>query len=390
MQLWSHLHRISCAVLTGTPAQRCAILEDWRFRDLTIVGLDVVEWLLGELSKLPADHPLFDLLVIDEVSKLRNPKGVRANLIANRWRMIWGLSGTLRPSSAEDLFMPARVVLRAKLWGKSFYQWQRKHFYPLDRNGYTWAPLPGHEDQLNAEIAPHVVSLRDDELQQLPELSILFDRFELPARARKAYDDMHRKLVSHHGLNPVVAASTAVATGKLAQLSNGFIYPNEGETIRVHDEKRAWAEDIIDGASAPVLFVYEYREDLHMLQDLLGEDLPYLGSGPTDKQTEEYIARWNRGELPFMAVHPASGGHGLNLQHGGSDMCWISPTWSPELWEQTIARLYRSGQARPVIVRVCVADRTVDDLKIDRVHKKMTAQQAFEAYLRRAEVQCSV
>jgi hypothetical protein len=123
-----------------------------------------------------------------------------------------------------------------------------------------------------------------------------------------------------------------------------------------------------------------------MLRRLLGEDLPYLGDGVTDKTSDHNITQWNLGTLPFMALHPASGGHGLNLQHGGSDMAWISPTWSPEMWEQTIARLHRSGQHRPVVVRVCTAADTVDGMKLDRVHQKMTAQQAFEAYLRRHQV----
>jgi hypothetical protein len=216
-------------------------------------------------------------------------------------------------------------------------------------------------------------------------LQIIFDRFDLPPDARKAYDDMHHKLMTATSDKPVLASSAAVATGKLAQIANGFVYPNVQDTspIRIHDEKRQWVQDIADDADAPVLFVYEYREDLAMLQEILGPDLPYLGSGPTDKQSEGFIAAWNKGELPFMALHPASGGHGLNLQHGGSDMAWISPTWSPELWEQTIARLHRSGQTEAVVVRVCTANNTVDDMKRLRVHQKMTAQQAFEDYLRR-------
>ena len=113
------------------------------------------------------------------------------------------------------------------------------------------------------------------------------------------------------------------------------------------------------------------------------QDFRYLGAGVSDKQAAENIADWNAGRLRFMGLHPASGGHGLNLQHGGADMAWISPTWSPEMWEQTIARLARPGQTRPVVVRVCVASDTVDELKLDRVHLKMSAQEAFEAWLRR-------
>jgi SNF2 family DNA or RNA helicase len=387
IKLWAHTKDLRYQVLTGSPQMRSIGLAEAHagLFDITIIGIDLVEWLADQLAKLPEDSPLFDLLVIDEISKLRNPSGVRARRLlrhAKRWKMVWGLTGTLRPSGAENLFMPATVVTRAKLWGKSFYRWRRERFYPLDYQGYTWAPLPGAEEIINKEIAPLCVTLRDDELPQLPELSIIFDRIELPPAARKHYEDMHEELVLIEDGAAVIAKTAAVATGKLAQIANGFVYDN-GVTIRLHGEKEQWAEEIIDDADAPVLFIYEYREDLEMLRGLLGEDLPYLGAGVTNKTSDQNITRWNKGELPFMALHPASGGHGLNLQHGGSDMAWICPTWSPEMWEQTIARLHRSGQTAPVIVRVCVADDTVDQMKLDRVHAKMTAQEAFEAYLRR-------
>lgn len=390
IKLWAHTQKLSYQVLTGTPQERKISLAEAHaggIFDITIVGLDIVEWLVGELSKLPEDSRLFDLLVIDEISRLRNPTGKRAQILlraAKRWKMIWGMSGTLRPSGPADLFMPAAVVTRAKLWGRSFYKWQRDRFYPLDYNGYNWAPLPGAEEVINREIAPLCVTLRDDELPQLPELSVIFDRVTLPAAARKQYEDMASKLMTGLGDSVVLAASTAVATGKLAQIANGFIYDNQGATERIHDEKRDWLQDIVDNATGPTLLIYEYREDLEMMREMLGEDLPYLGAGVTDAKSDAHIIAWNQKELPFMAMHPASGGHGLNLQHGGCDMAWISPTWSPELWEQTIARLYRSGQIYPVIVRVCSAADTVDQMKINRVHHKMTAQQAFEAYLRQA------
>jgi len=388
--LWAHTAGLRYQILTGTQQQRRAMLADAHVGDvdITIVGIDIVNWLVETIIKLPEDSRLFDLLVIDEVSKLRDPSGVRARRLlryGKRWRMIWGLTGTLRPSGAEDLFMPATVVTKARLWGKSFYAWRKTRFYPLDYQGYTWAPLPGAEETINQELAPLCVTLRDDELPQLPPLTIVIDRIELPGAARKQYEDMHEKLVLRDGNDTVIAASAAVATGKLAQLANGFVYDNE-QTLPIHSEKEQWVRDIVDEAVDPVLFIYEYREDLEMLRRVIGEDLPYLGDGVTNAQSDYNITQWNKGELRFMAMHPASGGHGLNLQHGGCDMAWISPTWSPELWEQTIARLHRSGQTKPVVVRVCVADDTVDQMKLDRVHEKMTAQAAFEAYLRRHQL----
>ena len=383
---WAHTRGLTYQVLTGTPRQRVNQLASASEYDLTIVGLDVADWLMSELSKLPDDHPLFDLLVIDEVSRLRNPTGKRARIIlryAPRWRMRWGLTGTLRPSGAQDLFMPATVITCGKLWGKSFYKWRMNRFRPVDYQGYTWEPLPGAEEVINREVAPLCVTLADNELPQIPGLNVLFDHVELPEDARTAYDDMHRHLATSHSEDFVSAASAGVATGKLAQIANGFIYNEHGTGLPMHNEKREWLQDQIDSAAGPLLIIYEFIEDLAMIRDLLGEDVPYLGAGVSDKQSAENIRAWNAGELPVMAMHPASGGHGLNLQHGGSDMLWISPTWSPELWEQTIARLHRSGQTRPVFVRVCVARDTVDQMKLDRVYCKMSAQEAFERYLRR-------
>ena len=381
IDLWKHTTKLRYTVLDGSPLQReMALLEaNVRSRDITIVGLDVAQWLVENLEQQSDNSPLFDLLVIDEISRLRNPKSKRAAALAkqaSRFKMIWGLTGTLRPNSAQDLFMPARVVTRNKLWGKSFYKWQKTHFYPTDYQQYNWAPLPGHEDQLNAEIAPYIATVAEGELIQ-PEPTIVFDKVELPPGARAQYDEMESKLMT----GDVIAASAGVATGKLAQLANGFIYGNDEVAQGVHAAKREWLEDVIEDATGPTLLVYEFIEDLKLMQELI-PGLRYLGAGASDQDSGQAIALWNKGELPFMALHPASGGHGLNLQHGGSDMAWMSPTWSPEYWEQTIARINRSGQSKQVMVRVCVARNTVDELKLDRVYHKMSAQEAFEAYLR--------
>ena len=207
----------------------------------------------------------------------------------------------------------------------------------------------------------------------------------LPESARREYDRMHAKLVAETEDGEVVAANGAVATGKLAQIANGFIYGGEGIMVGatatlVHDEKREWLADIIDNATGPTLLIYEFVEDLKLMRELIPE-LRVVGSHVNDASNIACIANWNAGRLPFMALHPAAGGHGLNLQGGGADMAWIAPTWSPELWEQTIARIHRSGQTKPVMVRVCVATGTVDEMKLQRVRYKMTAQAAFEKYL---------
>jgi hypothetical protein len=392
---WEHTAKLlTCQVLDGSPEKRLAALKNSIDYQLTIVGLDVVQWLMEALLDFHTDHALYDLLVIDEASRLRNPSGERAKALAkyaHHWRMIWGLSGTLRPSSALDLFMPARVVTRGKLWGRSFWQWRKEHFYPVDYSGYDWRALPGAEEKLNAALAPLTVTVAEGEMPTVTP-TIVLDKVELPPAARKQYRDMQARLMADAGDERVIAGSAAIATGKLAQMANGFVY-GEGADIPandvhgIHNAKRDWLRDLIEEATAPTLIVYEYQADWRMLEHEVvlatKQDFRYLGAGVSDRQAAANIADWNAGRLRFMGLHPASGGHGLNLQHGGADMAWISPTWSPELWEQTIARLARPGQTRPVVVRVCVATDTVDELKLDRVHFKMGAQEAFEAWLRR-------
>ena len=200
IDLWKHTTKLRYAILDGHPLQREGLLGriPVAARDITIVGLDVAQWLIEHLGRVDPTSPLFDLLVIDEISRLRNPTGKRAKALAKaagRWKMVWGLSGTLRPNGPQDLFMPARVALRGKLWGRSFYSWRKEHFYPTDRMGYEWKALPGEEEKLNEQIAPYIATVAEGELKQ-PKPQIILDYVELPRAARDAYDSMHRRLAS--------------------------------------------------------------------------------------------------------------------------------------------------------------------------------------------------
>jgi SNF2 family DNA or RNA helicase len=178
----------------------------------------------------------------------------------------------------------------------------------------------------------------------------------------------------------VVAANAAIATGKLAQIVNGYVYGEGGvDDVRfIHGAKQEWLQEkLLDLDGEPALIVYEYVEDIRIIQAVAG-DIPILGRCDTGA-----VEAWNARKIPYLGLHPASGGHGLNLQAGGSRMLWISPPWSAEMWDQTIARLHRPGQAAHVMVHVCVARDTVDEIKRARVIDKLTAQAAFENYLRR-------
>jgi hypothetical protein len=386
IEAWAHTNHLTYAVLDGGPMKRLSLLLEAVNRNITIIGVDNVQWLAGELANVPEGHPLFDCLVIDETSKLKDPRSKRGKALAkisSRFKIKWGLTGTPRPNSLLDLFAPAKIITDGQIWGKSFYAWQKQHFYPKDRNGYEWAVLPGHEEGILADAASISIALGEGDMPDLPPISVLVDEVRLPDDAHDMYRDMERKLLAKVEHDTVLAASQAIATGKLAQIANGFLYGPGGNTDVnvVHAEKEAWLRELVESLDGePCLLIYEYLEDLAMIRRLFG-DVPYLGAGVSSADALRHVGQWNAGKLPLFALHPASGGHGLNLQHGGSRMAWVSPTWSAELWEQTLGRLYRPGQTAHVMVHVCVATDTVDELKRLRVISKLDSQQAFERYL---------
>ena len=388
---WAHTAKLTYAVLDGPPAYRLTQLKAAGFRDLTIIGIDNLQWLVTELEKLhPASH-IFDCLVIDETSRLKDPtskRGKALNRIVDKFKIKWGLTGTPRPNSLLDLFTPVKLITSGRLWGKSFYKWQKQYFYPADYKGYSWLPHAGAEEKLLSDVATISIALGEGDMPELPELSILVDEVMLDNVSRETYDAMQAKLFAQVDQEPILAASTAVATGKLAQIANGFIYDRDGVagTHRLHETKAEWLEELVAGVEGePLIIVYEYQEDLAMVRRLFG-NIPYLGSGVSDKDAKTAVDDWNAGRLPLFALHPASGGHGLNLQHGGSRMAWVSPCWSAEYWDQTIARIHRPGQGAHVMIHVCVATDTVDEMKRMRVISKLDAQAAFEAYLARVQV----
>jgi hypothetical protein len=387
----SHTCGLKFQVLDGPPAQRAIKLQriapdDFIKKHITIIGIDNVQWLVEAIKDFPDSHPIWDCLVIDETSKLKSPsskRGKALSKIAGRFTMRWGLTGTPMPNSLLDLFMPIKIITDGKLWGKSFFPWQKKHFYPSDYMGYVWKVFPEHKDGLLSQAASIAIALGEDEMPDLPALSVLIDEVKLPDDARRVYRDMEAKLLAKLDGTNVLAKSQAVATGKLAQMANGFLYGDDGavDTHPLHDEKADWLASLVEDLNGePIILVYEYQADLALIRRLFG-DVPYLGSGVSDKQAQQSVDDWNAGKTPIFALHPASGGHGLNLQSGGSRMAWLAPTWSAEFWDQTIARIHRPGQDRHVMVHVCVAAATVDELKRMRVIEKLSGQAAFERYL---------
>jgi hypothetical protein len=350
-----------------------------------VIGIDLAPWLVDELAAVGDDHPLFDVLIIDETSRLKDPSGKRARAlarVAGRWRTRWGLTGTPRPNSSRDLFMPAAIVTNGALWGRAFLPWQKRHFRPRDPFGREWVALPGAEERIAADFGTVAMTVADEDMPDLPPLNVVVTPLKLPDAVMATYKKMARELFAEIEGRSIEAASPLIATGKLAQLANGFLYA-EGtdDLVHVHDLKIDWMRELVESLDGePLLIAYEFIEDLRAIRRAFGP-VPALGGPTPAREATQLVTAWNAGTLPLLAFHPASAGHGLNLQHGGSRMAWLSPSWSAELTEQAIARIYRPGQTRHVTIHVCVAAGTVDEMKRDRVINKMSAQEAFRRHL---------
>jgi len=278
--------------------------------------------------------------------------------------------------------MPAAIITDGALWGRAFVPWRRRYFWSRDPFGYEWAALPGAEEQIATDFGTVAMTVADEDMPDLPPLNVVVTPLKLPDAVMATYKTMARKLFAEVAGRSIEAASAMIATGKLAQIANGFLYgESNDDAVFVHDRKIEWLNELVENLDGePLLVAYEFVEDLRTIRRAFGE-VPALGGSAPAREAKRLIADWNEGKLPLLAFHPASAGHGLNLQFGGSRMAWLSPSWSAELTEQAIARIYRPGQSRHVTIHVCIAAGTVDEMKRNRVIGKMSAQEAFRRHL---------
>src|SRR6516162_4576577 len=323
---WAHLAHLRIAVLDGSPERRRALLAASGEREVTAIGVDLVPWLVDELAAFPDDHPLLGVLIIDETSRLKDPSGKRARAlakVAGRFRTRWGLTGTPRPNSSRDLFMPAAIITDGALWGRAFVPWQKRHFRPRDPFGREWVALPGAEERIAADFGTVAMTVADEDMPDLPPLNIVVTPLELPDAVMATYRTMARELFATIDGRAIEAASPLIATGKLAQLANGFLYDaGADDPVAVHSLKIDWLHELVTSLDGePLLVAYEFVEDLRTIRRAFGE-VPALGGLAPAREAAQLIAAWNAGTLPLLAFHPAAAGHGLNLQHGGSRMAW--------------------------------------------------------------------
>ena len=393
---WEHLSHLKVEPLIGGPAKRLKTLET-SDADVFTVSDGVHKWIVDYLLGLEDDHPLRDVFAYDE-PKLKNPRGSIGKAlrkIAPFTKTMWKFSGTPRPNGYEDLFMPASI-LKPDLWGTDFDEWRRRNFMPMDFHGYAWEVHDFRAEQLEKDVQHFMVRAAEPKGARHGTLTsgAEFDfEFDLPADAEKQYRKMERDLLVEllDGRDPddpavIAALSQAVASSKLAQIAQGFLYDDDKTAHTVHDTKREVLEYQLDAiGSETCVICYGFHEDADRIEELLkkqGRRYGKLGQGVSLKQKVSYVEQWNEGRLDNLLLHPASAGHGVEAQFGGRRMIWYCPTWSAEQYDQTIKRLDRPGQEEQVYSHQIIARGTVDIVKRNRVEFKMNDQEAFKDMLR--------
>lgn len=393
---WAHLQRLKVVFVGGSAAQRAQALREPA--DVYCIGIDNAKWFVDWAKTQKPARFSKSVFCIDELSRFKNPRGkrLRALMPIIPWFLSrWGLTGTPRPNGFEDLFGQLKILTANGLWGSSFDKWRQENFYPLDYNAYKWAILPERRAKLIADTNRVMFTIGPNDMPDLPELNDgpeFVEWVDMPDELIPRYRQMMRDLVNflkeRDGV--VAAANLAVASGKLCQLVQGFLYDGlEGKhrgIERYHDVKMERLLEMIEEAGGePVMVAYEFQADL----DSLRENFPglrWLGAGVKDREAELFERAWNSGDLDVAAVHPASAGHGLNLQFGGSQLFHYGLTWSAELYDQLLKRFHRPGQHRPVWSRPILMRApgltTTDEMKYQRVHDKMADQELFRRLLK--------
>lgn len=368
LEKWEHLKDIRYSVAVGTEKERLAALQ--KPASIYIINRENVSWLVEKTGFT------YDTIVIDELSSFKSHTSKRFKALMKirplASRAI-GLTGTPSGNGLMDLFAEFKVLDMGKRLGRFIGRFRDTYFKPDRRNGqvvFSYTPLPGAEERIYEKISDITISMKAGDHLPMPELIENEYVVEMDKSEREIYKRMCDELVVSMKGDEVTAANAGVLSGKLCQMANGAVYSDNGTVLRIHDRKLDALEDIIESMNGnPLLVAYWFKHDLERIQERFS---------CVRLDTDESISRWNRGEIPVALIHPASAGHGLNLQSGGATIVWFGITWSLELYQQTVARLYRQGQTSgTVVVQHIVTQNTIDQRILRALKEKDKTQSAL-------------
>jgi len=369
IEKWDHLKDLTYSVAIGTEQERKFALM--RNVDVYIINRENVDWLVNK-SGLPFD---FDMVVVDELSSFKAYSSKRFKALRRvrpKVKRIVGLTGTPSGNGLMDLWAEIGILDMGQRLGRFITHYRNKFFTPEKRNQlvvFSYKPLPGAEDEIYRLISDITISMKNTDYIKLPGLVMNEISVWLPEKEQKAYDTIKRDLILSLEGRDIDAANAAALSGKLLQMANGAVYDENGGVAHLHDRKLDALEDIIEAANGkPVLVAYWFKHDLERI----------LNRFPAVKlDSAASIRRWNDGKIPLAVIHPASAGHGLNLQAGGSTLVWFGLTWSLELYQQTNARLWRQGQKDTVVIHHIITKGTIDEDVIRALKRKDKVQTAL-------------
>ena len=372
IQKWEHLKGLRYSIAVGTESQRrYALAQD---ADIYVINRDVVPWLVENY----ASKWCWDMLVIDELSSFKNPQAKRFKSLLKvrpKVRRIVGLTGTPSSNGLMDLWAEYRLLDLGERLGKFIGSYRSAYFRPDKTNGvivYSYKPLPGAEEQIYKRIGDMTVSVRCTDVLRMPELISSPYEVRMDQEEKRVYDKLKKELVLGLPDGEVTASNAAALSGKLTQMANGAVYTDEGTAEVIHNHKLDALEDIIEAQQGkPLLVAYWYKHDF----DRITERLRSIGVKYARIDNQNSIEKWNAKQIPVGLIHPASAGHGLNLQAGGSTLVWFGLTWSLELYIQTNARLWRQGQvSRTVVILHIITKGTVDEQIMKALEMKEVTQ----------------
>ena len=367
---WNHLAGLKLAVAVGTPDKRRQALTSGA--DVVVINRENLHWLITQSGV----SWVWDMVVIDELSSFKNRQAQRFKALMKarpKITRIVGLTGTPASNGLMDLWAEFRLLDNGERLGRYITRFRERWFVPDARCAtqiFSYKPRPGAEQEIYQAIADITLSMKTVDHLHLPKRTDVTHEIELDKQERKAYNQLRDELILELKGGVVDAKNAAVLVGKLLQMASGAVYTDTGDAIHIHDKKLDLLEDLIEAANGkPVLVAYWFAHDRERIHSRF--------PNARDLTTSADIQAWNKGEIPLALIHPASAGHGLNLQAGGSTLIWFSLTWSLELYQQANARLHRQGQSEPVTIHHLVVKDSVDTQVMQALKTKNTTQAAL-------------
>lgn len=369
IEKWNHLNRLSYSVVVGNEKERRQALR--KKADIYIINRENIDWLVNKSGF----YLEFDMLVIDELSSFKSYSAKRFKSLLKirpNFKRVVGLTGTPSSNGLMDLWAEFRILDLGQRLGRYITHYRNTYFVPDKRNGvviYSYKPQDDAEERIYQAIGDITISMKSYDHLQMPELIMNEVPVEMDKTDIQRYQKFKKEMVLTLEEKEIDAINAASLSNKLLQMANGSVYDEDKASHTIHDKKLNALDELIEEANGkPVLVAYWFQSDLERIKKRMKV---------REIKSSQDIEDWNKGKIPVALIHPASAGHGLNLQTGGAVLIWFSLTWSLELYQQTNARLYRQGQKQTVVIHHLMTKGTIDEDVMKAIKRKERTQEAL-------------